>query len=394
MQNLKYKFVHTKKYYAYAILLSLLVCRESLVTYFIALLNKIPLMDQITSLIPFFSILCLLFFSYIKKMKKIIRVTDFFIVLFLLFEFLLTVFLYPQNIEYIIFNFNQYIIYCIPALFIGILSIYYDNDMFAIITKFSCISIILSYFLLYFYILTGKPISEDALGLSYAVLPNTLFVIAYYFFKKEKAYIFFACLGFIFALMCGSRGPTILIFTFISMCILINSKKKISVIFFLLMCILFYAGFFYSLAMIGSELVSNLGFSTRIFDIFLQGETFSHTSGRDYIYKYLLMLLDEKPLMGYGLFGEWAYVGWNAHQLYLEVLFEYGYILGSFLILLYICTIIKTIKNEKEKAQLYFVLIYVNYVLIQGFMSYSHLRPELFLLLGFCLKCNRMRKYN
>ena len=142
------------------------------------------------------------------------------------------------------------------------------------------------------------------------------------------------------------------------------------------------------------SLLAKYSISTRVLDFIISGRYVSYTSGRTDVYEMLLELLQEKPFFGYGLFGEWNYIGWNAHEIYLEVVFEYGWPIGVLLIIWYLTKVIPAFILEKEAHNRVFILVFITFVLVQGVMSYSHLRPELFLLLGFCLKQRRIQRYS
>ena len=143
-------------------------------------------------------------------------------------------------------------------------------------------------------------------------------------------------------------------------------------------------GYYRTILLQIANFLESMGYSTRIIDLTLAGEVMSHTSGRNDIYIVLLEKLMDRPFVGYGLFGEWQFIHWNAHQLYLEVVFEYGWPLGIVLICSYIVTVFRAfLITYKDELIFYFLMIFIVYVLVQGCMSYSHLRPELFLLLGF-----------
>lgn len=397
--KIAYRKRHSQSYYAFVVLMCLLICRQSLVTYIIAFLKKIPILSYFSSFTILTAYIVFTVLAYKKSIWRFTRYRDLLVVFFVGISIFWTFVFYPENMQYLRYNFFSYIIYCIPAFFIGLCSIEYDEDMFETISKVSCIAIVASYFLLLYYGSLGM-VMFDELGQSYAVLPNTLFVLAYFFYSKKKFYLWFSILGVGYALVLGSRGPLILILVFITLCTIYQNRKKFPVILLIALGVYLFItlGLYKILLLEINSLLRQYGFSTRIIDLALSGEVISHTSGRSDIYIRLLDLLKNRPFLGYGLFGEWQFINWNAHQLYLEVVFEYGWPIGIVLILLYVIEIIRAlVTTYKNKIVFYFIMIFTVYVLIQGFMSYSHLRPELFLLLGFSLaqvrKC-RVNKFN
>lgn len=388
------KKYHGISYYAFTLLLAFIVCKGTLVVYTTAFLRKLSFFNIIA---PFFAptlLLLLSILAYKKSMCRYLRARDLLIIAFVIMSILLTMIFYPENEQYFWENFEQYIIYCIPAFLIGLLSVEYDENMFKVISIVSCVSLIASFFLLFYYKNIGITLSGDELGQSYAVLPSSLFIISYFCYKKSKIYFTFSIIGIIYALMLGSRGPIILLFVFLAINWILKNKKR----WYIVCCVAIFVYFF-----LGSEIyldclqtvrcfLLEIGYSTRIIDLALANKLISHDSGRNDLYIILLNLLDKRPLLGYGLFGEWQFIGWNAHHLYLEIVFEYGWPLGVILIVAYLIKIFTTFIYEKDDVARSFMVIFIVFVLIQGFKSYSHLRPELFLLLGFCIKQRRMQK--
>lgn len=382
---------HTQSYYAFVFLMCLLICRQSLVTYGLAVVRKLPLMNTFASLFLVIVYVLLIILAYKKEIWRYTRPRDLIVVYFLICAILFTYIFYPENVQYLESNFGSYIVYCIPAFFIGLCAIEYDSDMFMIITKVSCISIVASYFVLFYQGSMGKQIFDE-LGQSYSVLPNTLFVLAYFFYVKKPTYLVFSILGVIYALVLGSRGPIVLIVVFILSCLVYKNRKRVLliVIISILVYIFIESGYYRAVLLQIANFIERMGYSTRIIDLTLAGEVMSHTSGRNDIYVVLLEKIMDRPFVGYGLFGEWRFIHWNAHQLYLEVVFEYGWLLGIVLICSYIVTVFRAfLITYKDELIFYFLMIFIVYVLVQGCMSYSHLRPELFLLLGFAISHRR-----
>lgn len=386
----------SKSYMANAILLSIFITKNALFTYIIAAIRKLPLIGGISFVIPPMVILILGLISYRRSLFKYARISDILIPLFLIIAVLITWLVYPQNMPYLLYNYPNYIAYCLPAFIIGLTSTRYDVRMFRFVSIVSTISIVMSYLYTFLYLST---ITYDELGQSYAVLPGTLFVIGYYIYSKKNIFLISAIAGVVYAFMLGSRGPILLILVFTCLGILfinpsLSIKKAITVIVIFAAAYIFInSGAYVGVLLIARSLLAKYSISTRVIDFMISGRYVSYTSGRTDLYVKLLDILEEKPLLGYGLFGEWNYNGWNAHEIYLEVVFEYGWPLGVFMIIWYLVKVIPTFFLEKEGHNRVFILVFITFVLIQGVMSYSHLRPELFLLLGFCLKQRRVQRF-
>ncbi len=396
MKDSIYKTTSTPQFIAYTLLMCFIICKNSLITYIFAVFRRIPIIGAFTTYLPPLIILVLAYYARHEKNESIVKTKDLLVPAFVIIALLLTVLIYPQNVEYITYNYSYYIAFCIPAFFIGLSCNEFDDNMFRIIANVSCISIVASYVFTFMYVSKNSTV-VDELGQSYSVLLCTLMIGGYYFSKKKKIYLIMYLLGVIYALSLGSRGPIICVCVHSVLCLFFSSKlrlpNKIAISFaiFLVVMIVLKTSIYNDFLITVQRLLKQNNMSTRVIDFLLSGEYISHTSGRDEIYDQLFILLRERPLVGYGLFGEWPFIHWNAHELYLEVLFEYGYILGSILIIWYLFTVLSAYIKEKDISSKLFITALVSFVLVQGVMSYSHLRPELFLLLGFCIRCNRKR---
>ena len=386
----------TKSYMAYAILLSIFITKYALVTYLVAAIGKIPIIGEFSNVILHICIFILGITAYRTSMIRYVRVKDVLVPIFVLMAILVTWVVYPQNMKYLLQNYSSYIAFCIPAFIVGLTSTEYDERMFRIVSIVSVISLACSYLYTFMYLSTS---TFDELGQSYSVLPGTLFIIGYYLHSKKTLYLVASIAGVAYAFMLGSRGPILLIAVFlVSGILLIDSnlslQKVITVLSILLAVLVFiYSGAYLEALNTAKNYLAGKSISTRVIDFMISGEYISYTSGRTDLYDKLLLILQDRPYLGYGLFGEWNFIGWNAHEIYLEVVFEYGWPIGVLLIVWYMLKVIPTFFIEREAHNRVFILVFIVYVLVQGIMSYSHLRLELFLLLGFCLKQRRAQKY-
>ena len=142
--------------------------------------------------------------------------------------------------------------------------------------------------------------------------------------------------------MAGSRGPILDIAIFLAIYILIklnNSRKK----WFLLGIVVIIGAviwntYIYVLNML-TILLNRFGVSSRFIQKMLAGEI-ADDSGRYEIWKAAIEMIRKKPL-GYGAMGsrhvisQYIYVA-HPHQIFLEILIDFGVIAGSCIIILMI----------------------------------------------------------
>ena len=134
----------------------------------------------------------LAYYARHEKNESIVKTKDLLVPAFVIIALLLTVLIYPQNVEYITYNYSYYIAFCIPAFFIGLSCNEFDDNMFRIIANVSCISIVASYVFTFMYVSKNSTV-VDELGQSYSVLLCTLMIGGYYFSKKRKYILLCTC---------------------------------------------------------------------------------------------------------------------------------------------------------------------------------------------------------
>ena len=134
------------------------------------------------------------------------------------------------------------------------------------------------------------------------------------------------------------------------------------------------------------EIISSLGFSTRIIDFAIEGETLTYYSERDEIFAIVWNKIKENPITGYGVYGEWQFVRWFAHNTYLEILCHFGVILGGIILLWLLVITAKAFVSTKYPPIRSLVLLFACQFFVRGFFGGSLFSFEAFLLIGFCMQ--------
>ena len=132
--------------------------------------------------------------------------------------------------------------------------------------------------------------------------------------------------------------------------------------------------------------------STRVFQTFL-GEFSSGTSldsGRLEIQKELIRQIKINPF-GYGLGGDRVFTGWYAHNIFLELIVQFGIFIGGFLCVFLVYIVISSLRKARAEMQiLSILLLFICTGLIKLLISGSYLiEPYFFLLLGFAISIRR-----
>ena len=319
------------------------------------------------------------------------RGSDIIILFFVVFSIVLTWMIYPANIETHMFGKGQFWPTVFPLLryFVVGLFLIPNKDTLDLLGKVSCFSILAEALFVY-YILRGSDIqSSDDMSRSYFILMSVLFVINYAYDRRTLIGITCAVLGIMLLLANGSRGPVMIVLAFFVAKIFQTSTKKgkgyiIAIALILLMWFV-NSGYWNAFLLLLRDIISSLGLSTRIIDFAIQGETLTYYSERDEIFAVVWKKILENP-MGYGVYGEWQFVNWFAHNVYLEILCHFGVILGGALILWLLYITIKTFFATKYDSVRGFLLLFACQFFVRGFFGGSFFSFEAFLLIGFCMQ--------
>lgn len=380
------------RYYARIIALCIIVFKQSIMTYISAFVGKIAFLSGFSQALTPILLMFFVILGIDYENRKRIRFGDLLVPFFVVFGIVATAVSFPTNLQYIEFNFWTYIFYCIPAFFIGVSFVDLNDESFSVMVKVSYIAIALSFVVLLYYGFEGVDVGEDAMSLSYPVLVPLMLIISHFFHKHSKISFVFIIVGLLYMFMMGTRGPILIALAFILFSFVQQKKHKVlvSIVTIGLLLLFLESNLFDDTLALVKNIVSKTGYSTRVIDAMMEG-TIVEDASRDALYTLLLADLREKPWTGYGLFGEWHHFGWNAHNIYLEVVYEYGWFIGVALIAFYLAVVIRALFKTKNAYTRIIISIFVFFVLVQGVRGYSHLRPETFLLLGVCTKENRKK---
>lgn len=388
----------------FTLLIGVMLCHYTLFDYFAVIVGKLPVVSIFKPL--FFPILYLglILLSWNSTRFKWIRVTDIGIVIFLSISILFTIVFHPQNSQYIVEDLWTDILPCIPFFILG-LCIELDEDTYKVVSLLSCLAILVNTLYVVYFLGGGRTLGgshgEDySMYWSYLLLPNTLIAMDYFFESKKIVPAICSVIGVIYAFAMGTRGPIVVITTFIIICIwryinLRTSKKIIVIIVLGFTVFAFVSSSLYAQTLLNFRdfLVDN-GVSTRVVDYLISGEMISQTSGRNDIYTDLLNKLNEHPFLGYGVYGEYPF-GYSAgaHNIYLQVVFHFGYPLGIVMLLAYIGIFVKALNRTKGSLIQGWIALFGCLVFVRGIFGGNYLNYSVFLLLGLCLKSLRQERY-
>lgn len=373
---------------------------KNVVRYCVHVMNMLPFVSSLSQyIVPVVYIaligVCLLEKGFRFSVKPAVICVP----LFAVFAIVGTAVLYPENMEHILepSRFWNTIFPCLRWYIVG-LAIIPDKKTMELLGKASCLAVLVETAFVVLYMIPNGIMDGDDMSRSYQLLPNVLLALNYAVNKKKLIPWLFAVIGIFYTLSLGTRGPIVIIFAFLVMKVFLDPTVKKWVKITAIIC-LALAGVIFSF---GTLLVSaleslrgvfkSIGLSTRILDFTINGTLISNTTGRDELFVRAIQLISKRPLFGYGVYGEWQFLNWNAHNIYLEVLIHFGVILGPAILLWAVGQVFKAYYRNPNKYAKDLLLVYISFVFVRGFFGGSWLNLGVFFLLGFCLQESKRKK--
>lgn len=381
-----------KKQRVVCLFLSFLLCFTPIVTslsvIFNVFLGGISLNTGLLYII-YFVLMAAFLFSNIRYMpKKLLCALVFFFV-----SYFGTVMFFPQNVEYmwttaddILTNPTYILLYFAIS---GFIASFYLNDIelfISIFEKFSVVTVALLAIRFFMGFIIGSTMPEY-MTFSYNLLLPTTFVLLLCIkeFKLYRAAI--AILGICLIFIAGCRGALLgvmispLIYIFFFGKLDKNIKYRITI---LLVALLLMVLFFYDpiLQAVSSKL-TGIGLNSRTLELLLNS-SITDDSGRGRI---LQNTMSQVGLLGHGLWGDRVILdGRYPHNIFAEILIDYGWILGSGILILLICIILRGLHKASVLMSIALCsLLSTGMVKLLLSGSFVNQEPAFYVLIGLCV---------
>jgi O-antigen ligase len=176
-----------------------------------------------------------------------------------------------------------------------------------------------------------------------------------------------------------------------------NVKRVVmfSIIALFVLLAFFFDDLVYTVLNWAYELADTLGLSTRVFDKYLSGD-FTVSSSRTQIQDAVMHYLNENPIFGLGIYGDRRVAGGHyAHNIFIEILSHYGYVIGSILLITIATMVIRSylFASKQRDGVSILVLMLLLGCNLKLVVSGSYLlEPFFFFLIGYCVAQLRLRK--
>jgi O-antigen ligase len=236
---------------------------------------------------------------------------------------------------------------------------------------------------------------------AYNILPSIMFLIYTAFEKKKLRYCLIAVLAGATAFIYGTRGPILCILVFLAVSLLQLMQKKLSLVARVAILaviggsvfLLIFSDTLITVAETLSEQFAKWGFSTRIFDYYIEGDM-TEGSGRDTLFEGAIAAIQEKPFIGHGLLGDQVLLGNYVHNLFLELWMQFGIVFGTGIMLYFVTKPLMALYNQrkdKDLRQFIWMLICMNFVKLMVSSTYTS-EQMFFFMLGICIAASHRQQ--
>lgn len=374
----------------------------AILAYMISFLSLITLVNGITGAIGwdtaldsyiFFAILiglfligiCSLLFENIKTRVDCLIVFAFFIC-----AYLFSLILFPQNSKYLFTTPTDFFGNPIYTLFVlslpGYLFARYlkDYTLFcSIMRKYAYVVVILSVIVFFFM---RDSFSAQYLSFAYNMLFHLLLLVFYKPKRGRILHYIIVVFGIFVFVIGGARGALV---AFVVCCvayILLANKRTIKKILLTVSAGIVACVFMIMKNEILALLVpwlTKMNINSRTIEKMLASEMWN-SSGRDEIAKELFTNIN---IFGHGMMGDRVLCsGLYAHNMFLEIICDFGIILGVVLSLTIIVVIAVGVLKKTQRNQAWIILLVsTGFLKLMLSGSFLNIEPAFYVLMGFCV---------
>lgn len=332
----------------------------------------------------------------IPHIIKNIRPLDIIFYLFICSFYFLNYVFYPSHSPILDQYYISFLLLSLPFFFVGLslnteksLPLLYQLSRFVIVIKF-----------LYTFVYGGDDITHDSgenMFAAYTILPHAVLVSICFLKKKNWLDLIFIILSVFQIMVYNNRGSilTFLISIFIYLFFVKRYKYSVMAKTLLVIGLLAIIQLFDDLMIWMFEFMYSRDYSLRVLNM-IEEQSFFESSGRSQIFHIISNNIDKMPVFGFGIAGDRTLGNIAfAHNIILEIIVSYGYIVGSIVIISMILTFIRGVylSNNPSSQILVLVLVCTGFFPLMVSGTYLELSSMLFLAIGLCIRQIRKKDF-
>ena len=362
------------------------------------ILNTVGLQTTLDTIVMYSALLFLVFGGLLLTFTEgeTFKVDVFIIVAFFVMAFIASSLFHPENSVYMFTSIGDYsgnpiylfFIYSLPCyIFVRYLKNY--SYFIRIMRAFSYVTVVMA--IIVFFFTKGTSVL-NYMTFSYNMLLQLFFLIVY---RPGKKYMLphyaVVGLGIIALVFGGSRGAMVFLLAGCVIFYLFTNKlsiKSISVIVLATLAVILVAMFKENILVLSAEFMESLSIDSRNLRYLMEGNLFD-TKSRNGTYTDAIANMG---VLGKGLMGDRIVLDIYAHNIFLELLVQFGIVAGFILCVALIAFLVSSLL-KKDKPELVFILLLLPCglfkLLVTG--SYLHQEPAFYALLAFCMSSHVRR---
>lgn len=279
--------------------------------------------------------------------------------------------IFPENRLYIQATLRDYWIYIIVIFLCSFNADYRIIEKSMIIS--ACVIFLFDMLLFvspnYYHLLVGYSYGGVGAVFSYSLLfPAVVFL---YLYKKSRMLLYLVpsfVAAFVIVFYGGNRTATLCYFSYVAYVFFLSGgqdrkKSVIKTICFMFGIVLIVFNLTAILSFV-SRLIGKEGYSSRIIEQFLSG-TIASSSGRTKLQQELFSkLFTFEGVIGFGINGDRVITSTHeySHNIFLELLIEFGWVMGSLVIIALVYLSIKVIRKKKNFNNIIYMLFSIKLI--------------------------------
>lgn len=291
-------------------------------------------------------------FVWIKRRRNLYIAVS--VYAFIAAVFVFNYFVYPENRRYLLYYVSDVFLISMP-LFINSMLVKDEIHELNILKKISLFIFVtgILYFLLDMFWRTHEGYS---MSYGYYMLIPACFFAYIYFDSNKTGYLFLSIASILPVIIIGSRGPVMAWALYFAALIAISDmrkSRKLLIILAVVFTVIFRDWIFKYLYLI----FKSIGINSRTLRLFVEGRI-SQDSGRGLIQAKCFEMIRENWFVGSGIGADRRVIGTYPHNLFIEIILQFGIIIGGFLLAALICAAIRGfIRADNKKLYFFYFCI-------------------------------------
>ena len=316
---------------------------------------------------------------------------------FMIAMFVVTDMFQSQNLEYINTSWRDYANNSLYILFVYAMPAYalvrYLDDLTYFEKYLRIFSYVVVSLSIIIYFFAADSFANQYMTLSYNMLLQLFYLTLYPPKNMRILHYVFVGVGLFVLVFGGARGALVGFMSGLAFHIFFRNEQRDIKIFKIVLLVIgaVVVSLFYSeMLMFLDKMLEAMGIESRTLDSLMYADT-DVSSGRFGLYQ---EIVQDYTALGNGLFSDRELLGGRyVHNMFLEWLSNYGLIVGTGFILMFILIFFGALRNNKNQYWKYLMLLIPNGVIGMMFSgSYLLQSPWFYAMLGMCVNTVTVRK--